>query len=398
MILYYVLENRSNTHAEDWYQSSFCRFLYPAADLSSQRISDLLHEIGREENWRRFFGAYIRWLNNTGVEYRKIIIDSTGLPNSVHFPLTAVSNHNGKVSNEVRLIFVVEEEIGLPIFMRYVEGSIIDISTMVNTLHELEEYAIEPELALMDAGYYSETNTEYLMDNGVNFVCRVQSNRLTYKKMIEENKESLERKENLVRFGNRLLFIKKAWTSISKKYNGWVYVCKDVARQNLEEDRLLARRDLQSLSMDEIYEELAEDGTFVIVSTLELSPDELLPVYYTRQQIEQTFDLSKNDADLLPLRIHSEEGLRGHLLLVFIATVIRRQIERILNDPKTKGIPNKGKRMTTETLLQNLGYQHAKVFSDQTIPQEANSKANFAYRVFGVKSPLSIPRENSSGK
>lgn len=163
MILYYVLENRSNTHAEDWYQSSFCRFLYPAAGLSSQRISDLLHEIGREENWRRFFGAYIRWLNNTGVEYRKIIIDSTGLPNSVHFPLTAVSNHNGKVSNEVRLIFVVEEEIGLPIFMRYVEGSIIDISTMVNTLHELEEYAIEPELALMDAGYYSETNTSWIM-------------------------------------------------------------------------------------------------------------------------------------------------------------------------------------------------------------------------------------------
>ncbi|UNT96602.1 hypothetical protein [Allobaculum mucilyticum] len=45
--------------------------------------------------------------------------------------------------------------------------------------------------------------------------------------------------------------------------------------------------------MDEIYNELAEDGIFVMVSTLELSPEELLPVYYTRQQIEQTFDLSK---------------------------------------------------------------------------------------------------------
>lgn len=398
MILYYVLEHRSNTHAEDWYQSSYCRYLFPEADLSSQRISELLEQLGSEENWRLFFKAYIHWLDQSGIDYRKIIIDSTGLPNSIHFPLTAVSNHNGKISNEIRLIFVVEEEIGLPVFMRYVQGSIVDISTLVQTLRELEEYSIEPELTLMDAGYYSEQNTDYLMDNGVNFVCRVQSNRLTCKKMIVENKETLERKENLVRFGNRLLFIKKAWTNLSSKYSGWVYVCKDIARQNIEEDRLLSHRELKSLSMDEIYNELAEDGIFVMVSTLELSPEELLPVYYTRQQIEQTFDLSKNDTDLMPLRIHGEETLRGHLLLVFIVTVIRRQMERVLNDPKTKGLPKKGKKLTTESLFQNLGYQHAKVFSDQIIPQKANSKANFAYKIFGIKSPLAISLENSSGK
>ncbi|WP_230227826.1 hypothetical protein, partial [Allobaculum mucilyticum] len=55
MILYYVLEHRSNTHAEDWYQSSYCRYLFPEADLSSQRISELLEQLGSEENWRLFF-------------------------------------------------------------------------------------------------------------------------------------------------------------------------------------------------------------------------------------------------------------------------------------------------------------------------------------------------------
>ncbi|UNT96601.1 transposase [Allobaculum mucilyticum] len=62
-------------------------------------------------------------------------------------------------------------------------------------MRELEEYSIEPELTLMDAGYYSEQNTDYLMDNGVNFVCRVQSNRLTYKKDDCGKQETLERKE-----------------------------------------------------------------------------------------------------------------------------------------------------------------------------------------------------------
>ena len=398
MILYYVLESAGNSHAQDWYENSYARFLYPRADLASQRVSELLQQIGSEENWRRFFKAYILWLDHLGIDYRRIIIDSTGLPNSIHFPLTAVSSHNGKISNEVRLIFVVEEEIGLPVFMRYVQGSIIDISTLVQTLRELEKYAVEPDLALVDAGYYSEKNVNYLKDNGVEFVCRVQSNRITYKKAIEENRPLLERPENLVQYNNRLLYIKKSYAEISSKYKGWIYVCKDIAREAIEEDKLLNRNDLGQLSKEEIYDELAVDGIFVMVSTNELSKEEILPVYYTRQEVEQTFDVAKNDASLLPLRIQSEENLRGHLLLVFIATAIRKLIEKTLNDPSTKGMPKKGRKLNTGSLLQNLGYQHAKVFADEIIPQEANSKANLGYRVFGIESPLSISLGNPSGK
>lgn len=293
MILYYVLESAGNSHAQDWYENSYARFLYPRADLASQRVSELLQQIGSEENWRRFFKAYILWLDHLGIDYRRIIIDSTGLPNSIHFPLTAVSSHNGKISNEVRLIFVVEEEIGLPVFMRYVQGSIIDISTLVQTLRELEKYAVEPDLALVDAGYYSEKNVNYLKDNGVEFVCRVQSNRITYKKAIEENRPLLERPENLVQYNNRLLYIKKSYAEISSKYKGWIYVCKDIAREAIEEDKLLNRNDLGQLSKEEIYDELAVDGIFVMVSTNELSKEEILPVYYTRQEVEQTFDVAK---------------------------------------------------------------------------------------------------------
>lgn len=175
-------------------------------------------------------------------------------------------------------------------------------------------------------------------------------------------------------------------------------MCKDIAREAIEEDKLLNRNDLGQLSKEEIYDELAVDGIFVMVSTNELSKEEILPVYYTRQEVEQTFDVAKNDASLLPLRIQSEENLRGHLLLVFIATAIRKLIEKTLNDPSTKGMPKKGRKLNTGSLLQNLGYQHAKVFADEIIPQEANSKANLGYRVFGIESPLSISLGNPSGK
>jgi hypothetical protein len=50
-----------------------------------------------------------------------------------------------------------------------------------------------------------------------------------------------------------------------------------------------------------------------------------------RQQIEQVFDIGKNYADMLPLRVHSEETFRGHLLLTFIATVAVKLSQDKLN-------------------------------------------------------------------
>lgn len=74
---------------------------------------------------------------------------------------------------------------------------------------DLKEHATEPESLLLDAGYYSEKNVDFLMDNGINFVCRVQSIRVIYKKMIGDDKDSLEQEGNLVRLNGRSLYIKK---------------------------------------------------------------------------------------------------------------------------------------------------------------------------------------------
>ena len=103
LLSYYILENQSNAHAEDWYEGSYARIAYPRANLSSPRISDQLKEIGREDVCRRFFKAYIEYLkvNTTEAAKGAILIDSTGLPNDIRLPVTAVSNHNGEINNEV---------------------------------------------------------------------------------------------------------------------------------------------------------------------------------------------------------------------------------------------------------------------------------------------------------
>jgi len=49
---------------------------------------------------------------------------------------------------------------------------------------------------------------------------------------------------------------------------------------------------------------------FVIVSSENLPTSEILPLYYTRQQVEQVFDVSKNNADIMCL-LASMRAARG---------------------------------------------------------------------------------------
>jgi hypothetical protein len=85
-------------YAGDWWEGSYANILYPKANLTSQRISDFLADIGDEGCFRGFFSKYMPYLGKQVSQGANILIDSTGLPNSIRFPLTAISNHNGEIS------------------------------------------------------------------------------------------------------------------------------------------------------------------------------------------------------------------------------------------------------------------------------------------------------------
>ena len=57
-------------------------------------------------------------------------------------------------------------------------------------------------------------------------------------------------------------------------------------------------------------------------ASIDLPIDEVVPFYYSRQAAEQLFKFSKDDLELLPLRTHNEESMRGYLLLVFITLIV----------------------------------------------------------------------------
>jgi hypothetical protein len=381
MICYYVLCSSANCHANDWLEGNYAGILYPKANLSSQRISDFLAAIGEESVQRNFFREYLSSMGGFGND-ANILIDSTGLSNSIRFPLTAISNHNGEINNEVRLIYVTEQKTGLPIYFRYCPGNVIDASTLIRTIGELKANGVNTKFAVLDAGYYDDENISALYEEKISFVSRFRENRKLYKELVAEHIPSIEQRENLVSYNGRYVYIKCAECRLVDGHSAYAYIGLDIDRKHSESRKLFAKAKAGDMTNSEVFDQISRQGIFILVSSRRIAKDKILPIYYTRQQIEQIFDIGKNYADLIPIRIQKEGTFRGHLLLTFIATVIIKKIQDKLKNSAYNPI----------SLFINMRNQKCKVYDNRIITQEAFKKANDCYKLFGIKCPIEIIR------
>jgi transposase len=92
------------------------------------------------------------------------------LPNKIYFLLTKINNHNGNISNEVRLILLIDRISGIRLYFQYITGNIIDVSTLNNILSEAKAFKINVKHVILDAGYYSEKNIRLLNDSGIPYI------------------------------------------------------------------------------------------------------------------------------------------------------------------------------------------------------------------------------------
>jgi len=380
MIMYYAVCSAANCHAQSWWEGSYARILYPNANLSSQRISDFLTAIGDEYSQREFFREYFKLLDRSGSGAENVLIDSTGLPNSIRFPLTAVNNHNGEISNEVRLVYVVQQKTGLPLYFRYCPGNVVDTMTLIRCLEELKAQGINVKFAILDAGYYTEDNIRDFYDNKVSFITRLKGNLTIYKDLVKEHLGSLESKENLIEYNGRYVYLKCIPMELHG-HNAYAYVGLDIERKASESRKTFRSAKDRKMDTDQVFDTIAGQGVFIIVASRRIATTSLLPLYYTRQQIEQVFDIGKNYAEMLPLRVQTEETFRGHLLLTFIVTVLMKQLQDALLKTAYNPI----------SALLNLRNQKCKVFADKIITQEAFKKANDIYKLFKIKCPTALP-------
>jgi len=369
LVCYRLIESGGMNMAKEWYNGNYARICFPNLDLSSQRISEALRQIGNEALWREFFKLYTQSVySNNGV-----IIDSTGLPNDIGISLTALGHHGGVIENEIRMIMVVDRLSGEPLYFRYVAGNIVDVTTLKTTMDELTALSIYANYALLDAGYCSKDNIIALYKAGISFLMRVPAGRVIYKEAVEKALPTLETIENCVLYGERILYIKHEKITLYDAYECYIYVCLDVKKKAEDVTRIMKNAITSKEPIENASEKLKTAGIFVLLSPDEISKDELLKLYYLRQSAEQIFEISKSYADILPLRVHQESTLRGILMINFLAVALYKNLDKQLPD-----------EIPLSNALKFLRTQKCKVYdNDILIPSEPNKKQRLILNAVG---------------
>ena len=374
LICHKIIKGSAMQYVESWSKGDYVSTLFPSAELSSQRISDFLKRLGKESVWRKFFRAYISCVTGEKVG---VIIDSTGLPNEIDIPLSAWGSHGGESERETRFLMVVDRISGSPLYFRYAAGNIVDVSTLANTLEELEQMGVKASFALIDAGYYSEKNIKDLYESHISFLTRLPAGRTLHKTLIETHKD-VESAENIVIYGKRALYVKRVPVDLFG-YNGYAYIICDIKRKGNETTKYLITAKEDNLSDDAINEALNTKGKFIIISSDEIPESEVIPLYYTRQSAENLFGVSKSFLDFLPIRTHSIETLRGYLMLTFISLIIYIELKKRLND-----------RFTVEGALIETANLMAKIYGNTTIVLEPTKKMKALADLFGYMVPMKL--------
>jgi len=356
LVCYRLCYASAMQYAKTWYDGSFSRFLFEKANVSSQRVSDFFIRIGDEYLLRDFFQQYIPLFTDAK---EGVIIDSTALPNQIRFPFNAWGYNDGGIDKQIRFLFVIDKKNDLPLFFRYLPGNVVDVSSLNVTIEELKQCNVTNSYILLDAGFFSEDNIKGLRGEEIDFLTRLPSSRKVYKKLVKEEVKDLECFDNAVRYGKRALFIKRKKVDLYGK-SAYAYIVLDPERKGRETKKVLLNA-LDDVDVDkkEVEFKLLKKGVMILVSSFRMDAEEVVPSYYLRQAVERLFGFSKDDLNILPLRVHKEETLRGFLLLQFISLIVFVLLKKDI-----------GKKHTVEEILLTMRNLKCKVYDDEILVQE----------------------------
>ncbi len=371
LIAFQILEGSAFKNVTEWLDGNIAQKIFKKSGLSSQNISKILKYIGKESLKDNFIRNYSQQFIKID---SGILIDSTALTSSINTEKNAWGYTSKGLEKNYKSLMLVDKKTKLPIYFRTVEGSIPDVSILKKSIEEIKNLNLEIKNTIFDSGFYSKENINYLLSAGINFITRLPKNRIKFKEIIK-NCNDLEKKTNVVIYGNRALFVKEYPIKFNNKT---IYA-------NVIEDPKKKAREIEKMCFD-LYEEKDESkeieteyaGYFVLLSSVSIKKEEVLPSYYARQQIEQIFGYSKNNNNLLPLRVHGETQLEGYFLLNFMVL-----ITYILIKEKLEG------EMTVEEIMLSLRSLKCKLYKNtkKKLVFESTKKHKVIFKKLNITVP-----------
>lgn len=368
---------------------------------SASRRFDILSNTIRSDSYiSTFFKEVItdkkieQFLNDWNLLDRKkdvlyISYDSTNMnTNAVGIELAEYGHP--KVDEElpqVNLSYVINKSDCLPLFYELYPGSNIDNSQLKHMVDRLSEYGYKNIGVILDRGYYSRYNINYLRDKGYDFLLMVKTNSEIIEKHIQEKQYSINKEKYYIEahdvFGTTI----EDKIFENDKVKSFIHIYYDSSR-SMDEAKLLYRNvsneakqldehilkhhkkdDLKSeykhfklqadkegylvsyTKNDDLIEAEARSlGFFSIITSSKMSASDALDAYRDRDSVEKLFESLKSELDYKKFRVNTGRSLAGKTFITFLATIIRSRIY-YNSKPLRK---NDRKQYTTNAIINEL--------------------------------------------
>jgi transposase len=355
---------------QTWYEETTLILDHPELHLTSQHISELLSEIGDSGIPERFMEELVR-ASGTQSTFIYDITSLSGYSQLIDL-LEYGYNRDGVDLPQLNLSLVLDKEKGIPVMYDIYPGSIVDVSTLKNTIKKIGSMGVDQYTLVLDRGFFSEGNLTELLSEKLSFVIPAATALKEIKELLTESQRDLTDPQYLKKFHKNPMFVKPVTFSLNgAMVNGFCYY--DPKREQDERNLLYLRLyDLKvnlesvhipkwrkpedrfkelagklsnffawtvegdkfvvSIKTNAVTQRLNRMGNQIIFSTGNLDWMECLSCYRERDAVEKAFRAMKNDLLTLPLNARKESTVRGFLFVNFISLIIRMRLLRLMKE------------------------------------------------------------------
>jgi transposase len=382
----YVTHPRALTHIQSWYEGTALSEDHPDLALSSQSLSRMLSRVGE---------------GTANLEFTHELIKRTATSNSLIYDITSLSSYSQNISlleygynrdalnlPQVNLSLIVDKDLGIPVMYDLYPGSIVDVSTLKNTIKKINSQGIRNYALIMDRGFFSTSNIEEMVSSGLSFIIPPASTLKSVKEAISAIHSNINDPQYLKLYQKEPLFVMPVNIMVGEiQLKGHAYY--DQKREQQERntfykrlydlvERLknvnlkswmnpadvfseIAKRDAKfiewkavngrfevSIRKNAVSQAINKMGKFILLYRGDFSWEECLSLYRSKDVVEKGFDILKNDIELIPMNVRTDSSLRGYLFVAFIALILRMKLMRMMNDARLS------KRYSVEGLFTEL--------------------------------------------
>lgn len=346
---YMLAEGNVMYYLDDYTESHYTELKGIMQDVQASRMFSAL----RQEDILLFFHDWMK--HKKANEY-------------VAYDVTSISSYSKNISElewgynrdkerlpQINMGMYYGEESKMPLYYRVYPGSISDKAHLKYMLCNNEFINGKRTRFVMDRGFYSGENLNYLVKNGYRFVIALPGSLKYLKDIVKSHGEEIKN-HSKYRIGQGLPYGNKYETTVLG-FRMNVHLYYDNEKAVKEMDSLYALIDSQENDLkmmteppdkklhydkyfyinrgkdgkmsfkrnnEAIDEEILQCGYFAIAETdFTKTSAEILEIYRNRDVIEKGFDELKNETDLKRLRTQSSEAVEGKIFVAFLALIVR---------------------------------------------------------------------------